>query len=341
MEKLRLIQCGCGGMGKAWWSNATNNSPDFDLVALVDIADAPLNEAGDSLNIPEKNRFKTVSRALNKIQADAILTVTPPAIHSQHAKLAFSHGLHVLTEKPIADTLPNAKKMVRQAADAGKQLMVAQNYRYHAPMQVLRRLVQEKPLGEIGHGHLDFYIAADFTGSFRQSMPYPLLIDMSIHHFDLIRAVMGQNIARVMVTSYRPPWSWFDHDPVLKMLLELDDGRPFTYTGDWTALGKQTGWNGYWRLQCAQGSINYENDDITIWRSDKWAKNQIPEKVPIEEQQNSQARLLSEFAKSIRTNHPAETNGSDNLHSFACVTAGLLSAKKRRPIEVAKLLEGK
>ena len=37
MGKLRLIQCGVGGMGKAWRENATISSPDFDLAAIVDI----------------------------------------------------------------------------------------------------------------------------------------------------------------------------------------------------------------------------------------------------------------------------------------------------------------
>src|SRR6059058_2377720 len=162
MDKLRLIQCGMGGMGKAWWQNATGKSEDFELAAIVDVVDGPLNEAGDALRIAPDRQFKSLDAALDAVQTDAVLTVTPPAVHVEHAKLAFSRGLHVLTEKPIADNLKNAKLMVKLAADAGKQLVVAQNYRYHAPMQLLRRLVQEAPVGKLGHGHLDFYIAADF-----------------------------------------------------------------------------------------------------------------------------------------------------------------------------------
>src|SRR3954470_15906032 len=135
MDKLRLIQCGMGGMGKAWWNGATNDSPDFDLVAIVDIVDAPLNEAGEALNIPPKRRFKDLKRALKKVHADAILTVTPPVIHAKHAAIAFDQGLHVTTEKPIADTLKNALRMIRYARDAGRQLVVAQNYRFKNAMQ--------------------------------------------------------------------------------------------------------------------------------------------------------------------------------------------------------------
>ncbi len=340
MDKLRLIQCGVGGMGRAWWKNATGGSTDFDLVAIVDVADVPLAEAGEELKIPVERRFKSLKDALKKVEADAILTVTPPPVHVEHTKLALSRGLHVITEKPIGDTLPNAKKMVKWADDAGRQLVVTQNYRFHPPMATLRKVMQEKPLGELGHGTLDFYLPAEFPGTFRERMAYPLLVDMSIHHMDLIRAITGRNIAKVTVQSFRSPWSWYTHEAGLNMLLELDDGTPFSYRGDWTAKGKPTSWNGDWRLDCAEGSINYTDAEIRLWRCQMWGTNPQSEKVEIDDPgQNGQQRLLSDFAKAIRTGTPAETNGRDNLWSFAAVVAGVTSAKKGgKAVEVAKLL---
>ena len=339
MTKLRLIQCGLGGMGKAWRENAILTSPDFDIAAIVDINEAALREAGEHLRVSPERRFRDLADALDRVEADAILTVTPPPIHLQHAKLAFSRGLHVLTEKPIADTLDHARLMAKLAADAGRQLVVAQNYRCHAPMQTLRRLMREQPVGKLGHGHLDFYIAADFTGTFRQSMKFPLLVDMAIHHLDLIRAVTGRDIASVFATSFRPAWSWYDHDPGLKMILTLDDGTPFTYSGDWSALGRQTKWNGNWRLQCAQGSIHLDKDEVSIVRCDKWCKDETPEPVEVPEtEQNGQAQLLANFARAIRSGEPAETSGADNLHSFAAVTAAMISATEGRRVDVAELL---
>jgi predicted dehydrogenase len=339
VSKLRLIQCGVGGMGKAWRDNATKDSPDFDVVALVDINETVLNEAGEQLGVPPKQRFDDLRKALRKVEADVVLTVTPPAVHVQHAKLAFKRGLHLLTEKPIADNLKNAKSMVQLAADAGKQFVVAQNYRFSSPMQTLRRLVAEKPVGALGHGHLDFYIAADFTGTFRQTMRFPLLVDMAIHHLDLIRAVTGRNIAKVTARTFNPSWSWYEHDPGLKMLLELDDGTPFSYSGDWSALGRQTQWNGSWRLQCASGSIHLERDKIAVARSEKWSKNESDEPVEITPApQNGQAKLLSDFANAIRSGTSAETSGADNLWSFGAVIAGVISTTKGKTVNVADLL---
>jgi predicted dehydrogenase len=339
MSKLRLIQAGVGGMGKAWWTNATKSSPDFGLIAIVDISDAALNEAGDALAIAPDRRFKTLESALSAVDADAVLTVTPPPIHVEHAKLVFARGLHLLTEKPIAHDLPAAKLMVDLARQAGKQLMVTQNYRYNAAMTKLRDVMQSKPVGTLGHGHIDFYIPADFTGTFRESMQFPLLVDMAIHHIDLIRAVTGKNIRRVTAHTFNPSWSWYQHHAGLKMLLELDDEISFSYSGDWSALGRSTSWNGSWRLQCESGSIHLEQDKLQIHRSERWNKNPTSESIEIPAlPQNGQQILLRKFAESIRTNTPGETSGEDNLQSIATVIAGVTSAQEKRSVDVSEVL---
>jgi predicted dehydrogenase len=339
MSKLRLIQCGVGGMGKTWWKGATNASPDFDLVAIVDVADAALAEAGDAIVVSAERRFKSLQTALDAVQADAVLTVTPPAVHVQHAELAFSRGLHLITEKPIGDTLENAKRMVAMARDADRQLVVAQNYRFTPHNQTLKRVVGERMVGDFGHGHLDFYIPADFTGSFREAMAFPLLVDMAIHHIDLVRCITGRNVERVTAQSFRPAWSWYQHDPGLKMLLELEGGLPFSYSGDWSARGQTTGWSGTWRLQCAEGSIHLEGDRVSVARSQRWGKDASNVHVANDDLALAgQARLLHDFAHAIRTGKPAETSGEDNLWSFATVIAGVISAKEKRTVNVRDLL---
>lgn len=342
MTKLKLIHAGLGGMGKAWRDNATSTSPDFEVVAVVDPSEKALHEGGDHLKVPPDRRFADLKLALAAVPAaDAVLTVTPPAVHVEHARLTFAHGLHLLTEKPIADTLDSAKLMVKLARDAGRQLSVAQNYRFGAAAQTLRRVMDEKPVGPLGHGHVDFYIAADFTGTFRESMEFPLLVDMAIHHLDLIRAVTGRNIARVTAMSFRPDWSWYRHEAGLKMLMQLDDGTPFSYSGDWSARGRQTKWNGQWRLQCAEGSVHLDADDVYVERGERWGKDPSSQHVsPAELTENGQARLLRDFAAAIRGGTPTETSGADNLWSFAAVIAGVTSARECRPVDVPELLAG-
>lgn len=339
MNKLRLIQCGVGGFGNGWVKGAASQSPDFDLVAIVDVAESNLQEAGDAVGIPTERRFSTLEAAMDAVEADAVLTVTPPVVHAVHAAAAFARGLHVMTEKPIADTLENGRRMTELARQSGCQLSVSQNYRFRPPIQKIRQLLQEQTLGEFGHGHLDFYIPADFTGSFRETMEFPLLVDMAIHHLDLIRCITGRNIEKVIAWSFRPAWSWYQHDPGLKMLLELEGGVPFSYSGDWSARGRATSWNGNWRLQCEAGSLHLEDDRVLVARSERWNKEPSLEEVEAEPlEYEAQAATLHQFAESIRSGQPAPTSGEDNLYSFGAVMAGVLSAREGRPVDVQELI---
>lgn len=347
-QKLRLVQAGVGGMGRAWVNRAVEGSPDFEVAAIVDIADDVLREVGEQLKVPETRRFKDLKTALDTLgpnAADGILTVTPPPVHSQHAELAFSRGLHVLTEKPIAATLGEARRMVAQAKEAGKQLVVAQNYRFSPSARRVKDLVRERPLGALGHGHVDFYIPGDFGKTFRATMDYPLLIDMAIHHFDLIRSITGRNIESITAQSFRPGWSWYRHDPGFKALMELaalpgESGTmPFSYSGDWSAYGKATTWNGTWRLQCEKGNISWQDDKLCLHRCEFWGNNHTSEAVELPQLEvQGQARLLADFAQAIRTGKPAETSGEDNLYSFATVMAAVKSIEEKRTVTIAEML---
>ena len=339
MSKLRLIQCGIGGFGSSWLHDYVVTSPDFEVAAVVDTNAAILDEQADKAGIPAAVRFSTLAAALDAVSADAVLTVTPPVVHIDHARLTFARGLHLMTEKPMADTIDNALTMNRLAAEHGLQLVVSQNYRYRPPIQKLRQLVAEQALGALGHGHIDFYIPADFTGTFRETMEYPLLIDMAIHHLDLVRCVTGRNIVRITAFSFSPEWSWYSHDPGLKMVLELEGGGLISYSGDWSARGRATSWNGDWRLQCAEGSLHLIDDQISMARSERWNRDPQIEAVKVEPLAYAErAATLHRFAEAIRGGQPAETSGDDNLNSFGAVIAGVLSAREGRPVMVAEAL---
>jgi len=333
MKKIRLIQCGVGGFGGGWLKNHTSRSVDFELVALVDVSSERLVEAGVIAGIPPARQFSSLEAALEQVEADAVLSVTPPPVHVEHARLAFAHGLHMITEKPIADTIENACEMVRLAREAGRELVVSQQYRFTPFIQTLRDLLQNGEVGGLGHGHLDYYIPMDFTGTFRETMEFPMLLDMAIHHFDLIRCVTGLDVVKVNAHSFRPAWSWFQHDPGLKMIMELEGGVPFSYSADWSALGRTTSGHGDWRLQCSAGSLHLDNNRVLVERCERWGKNRSTEEpaLPAIPYTNQDATLHA-FAEAIRSGVPAEISGADNLGSFSVIAAAMKSIREKREI---------
>ena len=215
----------------------------------------------------------------------------------------------------MAGTLADAAEMARLAESSGRQLVVAQNYRYRPATQTLRRLIRDdRPLGDLGHGHLDFYRPADFTGSFRETMRHVLLVDMCVHHFDLVRFVTGRDISRVYAQTFRPGWSWYEHNPGLKAVFDLgpaadgsgDPSIPFSYSGDWSARGRNTDWNGSWRLQCEAGSIGYDKGEITRSRSERGFSDDV-ETAPVAPDAaalTEQSAILASFVASVRTGTP-------------------------------------
>jgi predicted dehydrogenase len=126
------------------------------------------------------------------------------------------------------------------------------------------------------------------------------------------------------------------------MLLELEGGIPFSYSGDWTAKGRPTSWNGTWRLQFAEGSIHLEGVEestLSIARCETWRKNPTVEPVEIPQiEPVGQAALLKRFADAIRSGTAGETSGADNLWSFGAVMAGVISARESRAVDVRGLL---
>ena len=339
MSKLRLIQCGVGGFGLGWLKEHTRRSPDFELAGIVDISPDNLAKAAEICGLPAGRQFASLEAALDATEADAVLTVTPPPVHVQHARLAFARGLHLMTEKPIAGTIEDAKEMVELARKADRQLTVSQQYRYRPAPAKLRELLKSGVIGELGHGRLEFFIPADFTGSFRETMDFPLLLDMAVHHVDLIRGVTGKNFTRVFAQSFNPPWSWYRHDAGLNMLLELEGGVPFSYTGDWSARGRGTGWNGDWRLQGSEGSLHLTKEEVRLARSEKWQRDETEEIVPLTEPVRAdQAETLHQFAEAIRTGVPNQTSGEDNLQTLGTLVAAMTSVRENRPVALAEIL---
>lgn len=339
MGKLRLIQCGVGGFGAAWVQYFTTRSPDFELVALVDVVPRNLELAAPRAALPAERCFATLQEAIAAVPADAVLTVTPPPVHVQHARLAFAAGLHLMTEKPLADSMEHALEMTRLARESGRQLVVSQQYRYNACVQTLKHVLAQQCVGELGHGTMEYYFCPDFTGTFRETMEYPFLLDMAIHHFDLIRCVTGRNVVSVQALSFRPAWSWFQHHTALKMFLELEGGIPFSYSADWSARGHNTSGNGTWRLQCEAGSLIMQEDVVQVGRCQRWNKEPETEVVSVPPlDRPTQAITLGSFAAAIVSGRPAQTNGEDNLHSLAVVMAAQKSVAEGRRVFLHEVL---
>lgn len=336
VQPIRLIMVGAGGMARHWWERALCRSADFHLVGLAEPNRSSLDAVRQIIGLDENQCGPSLETLLRRVQADAVLLVSPPHCHAPDAMLAFSHGLHVLTEKPMSDSLESAKTMVDAARAAGRQLMVGQNRRHEDWAPLLRQMLADNSIGRLGAGYVEHFFNVPVTSGYRSELEHILLEDMSIHHLDLIRGMTGRNIIKVAAQIFSLPW--WDHrgSSSVNLLMTLDGGIPFTYTGSWAAPGRPSAWGGDWRLMGENGVIRI-NQDVMVVARDRFAHERGVEYPQTPDR--GQPALLGEFAQAIRTGTSALTSGEDNLWSVAAMFAAIRSNAERREIDVRELLE--
>jgi predicted dehydrogenase len=93
--------------------------------------------------------FGSYQAAANDPRIDALYICTPHDLHLEHARLAATAKKHILLEKPISRTIEEARLIISAADDAGVKLMVAENYRFLAPVQEAKRLIESGALGQV------------------------------------------------------------------------------------------------------------------------------------------------------------------------------------------------
>jgi len=332
---MKLIQVGVGGFGRTWLPRVAADRT-ASLVALVDVDADALAAARQDTGLGEAQCFQDLGAALDETDADTVLNVTPPAVHHEVVLAALEHGLHVLTEKPLADNMEHAREMVEAAERAQRTLMVSQDYRFRSWVRTMRNLVQSGSFGRPDNVTVRFARAPRFEGSFRLKMEHPLVSDMSIHHFDLMRAVTGREPVSVRAQTWRPEWSWFEHDPCAAALFDFEDGLKVLYQGSWVCRGRETPWEGYWAVELSDALVELRGGAVHVVMAEHPAQDSQVElhQMPCEAQSFS----LLEFQRAVAEDDEPAPSGRDNLNSLAMVFAVMESARTGQPVEIAQLL---
>jgi predicted dehydrogenase len=192
--------------------------------------------------------------------------------------------------------------------------MVGQNRRYMVDTQTLKHALSLPEVGEIGSASVEFFRGPHF-GGFRDEMPYPLIIDMSIHHFDLMRFFLEREMVSVFGRSWNPPWSWYKGDASASVTLEFSGGVYISYNASWCSQARDMSWNADWRFECANGVVVMEDERVYTQLTGQEAVLVEPVAPP----RLTQAHLLQEFVEAITTGKPPVTTCQDNIKSLGIV----------------------
>jgi len=173
-------------------------------------------------------------------------------------------------------------------------------------------------------------------------MPHPLLLDMAIHHVDLLRAVTGREAVAVDARAWPAPDGPFRHAPTVAALIELDGGPAVSYDGSWAPPHGETSWNGDWELLGRDGRATWTGglDDplASIVRVERFGQDLRPRRVRLPRLAVlDRLGVIAELRRAVRAGDVPETRIDDNLRTLATVLALALSCDERRPVSVAEV----
>lgn len=224
---VRILQVGMGVRGEQW-SQVIRSHPGAVNIGYMrpelEIAKSQVVAWGE----PDVPCFDNLEQAIVTLKPDMVLLATPPEGHLEQCRLAFKHGCHVLCEKPLTEEYNEAIEIVRMAEKSGLLLGVGMNFRYLNVSQVFRKMITSGAMGEPSFGQYVYLRNRDGRrrdlNKYPLVMKQPMLLEQSVHHFDLMRYCYNDEIVAVRCDTWRPSWSSYEHHPCVSALFEFSSG---------------------------------------------------------------------------------------------------------------------
>ncbi|MFN8444266.1 MAG: Gfo/Idh/MocA family oxidoreductase [Caldilineaceae bacterium] len=190
-KKTRLAVIGAGLIGQKHAALIANGSA-ATLVGICD-ADPSRRSIAEQLQMPF---FQSLEALLTQTKPDGVIIATPNHAHASVAEICASHGVHLLVEKPIAETRVDAERIIKAAEAAGVQVLVGHHRRHNPLIAETRKLIQAGVIGRLIGVNVLFTIRKPddyFQVTWRTQRPSggPTLINL-IHDVDSLRFICGE-----------------------------------------------------------------------------------------------------------------------------------------------------
>lgn len=343
-RKHRCIMIGAGGMAGGWIRSFM--PPFFDrmeVVALAEIRENVLNDQGDFLDLPASRRFTDMHKAFESVEADFAVVVIPPAVHREAAVGAAEAGLHVLSEKPIADSWEDCEAIYRAVQKAGVKMQITQNYRYTPRIMTLKHAVDSGAVGRPNYIMSRF--SADYRrrgawGAFRHEIAHTLLVEGSVHHFDQIRNIAGADCDTIAGWEWNPDHESFDGECCGTYVMRLNNGVYAHYEGNCLGGGEQNSWHAeYYRVEGDEGAAVVDRDGVVrVLKHTPGQGVAAEEAERVSPQWGGHHAIVHQFLEWLDGGAVPPSALSDNIKSAALLFGAIEASQTNQTVDVqAKL----
>jgi predicted dehydrogenase len=297
--------------------------------------------------------YDTWQQLLDDARIDILDIAFPPDQQLDIVREAVKrpHIKGILAQKPLAMNYVQAKEIVELCEANGKVLAVNQNMRYDQSMRALKAILNQGLLGTPVIGTIEMR-AIPHWQPFLRDYDRLTLLNMSIHHLDIMRFLFGDP-ERIFASATKDPRTQFAHrDGVVMYILEYANGfRASSWDDVWTGPVRE-GSEGdlyiKWRVEgldgMAQGTIGWvkfgDSDSQStlefatkqqpgMWFRPKWKELWFPDAF---------VGTMAQLMTALQTHSTPEIDGRDNLKTMALVDAAYRSIGTHNSVLIADMM---
>ena len=332
----KILQIGLIGAGRIGKMHAENIANNFPGVKLKSVADPSIDKEWiESLNI--ENCYANPNKIINDDKIHAVLITSPTPTHINFIRKCAINKKHIFCEKPIALTVNEIKKVIDIVENENVFLQVGLNRRFDNHFQEMRKKIHDGSIGDIYTIHITNYDSFIPKFKFLRSSG-GLLLDMSIHDFDMVQYLTGSNIKEIFVNGnvfIEPKLKEMGDIDTASITLELENGIMCSIQNC-----RQTHYGYDQRIEIfgSDGLLLVENDHENLCflitnndTSRAKLKNSF-----IERYEKSFIAELNHFFECIQSDKKPIVGGSDILSAVQVAVAGQESLKQNLPQKVIR-----
>lgn len=189
-HKLKTAVIGVGNIGK---SHARIYSELSNLVAVADLSGSIGQEIATRFGC---NFYKDFTQMLDTEKPDCVSIAVPTSLHHKIAVEILNRKIPVLLEKPIADSLENAQKILEAAQKNKVPLLIGHLERFNPAVKKTKEIIDSGKLGKI------VSIIVRRVGGFPpQIKDVNIAVDLSIHDLDIVNFLLNEKPEKIIVNK--------------------------------------------------------------------------------------------------------------------------------------------
>ena len=206
-KKIRVGLIGAGRISKKHFEVLEQFHADLELVAVCD-NNQKAREMCEAIDTVAT--YSCLEKMLETAKLELLIICTPSGCHAEHTILAAKYGVNVVTEKPMATNLTDARAMIEECDRAGVQLFVVKQNRLNPTLKILKKAIEKGRFGNLKLAQLNVFWTRpqeyyEQGNGWRGTWEFDggALMNQASHYVDLICWLLGpiESVQAMATTS--------------------------------------------------------------------------------------------------------------------------------------------